>query len=81
MSYFGEDYPKCFPPPLARDVYGIKGHPEMEMHYYIWLGHARFELPRPLTRWEQVRCWFSPWTYEEKRLPRTGDAVGSGEAK
>lgn len=35
-------------------------------HYYIWLGVVRFELKRPLTRWERFRCWFSPWTYEEK---------------
>jgi hypothetical protein len=34
-------------------------------HYYIWLGNVRFELPRPLTRWERIRCWFSPWTYQE----------------
>lgn len=33
------------------------------MKYYLWLGMVRFELPRPLTPWERVRCWFSPWVY------------------
>jgi len=33
--------------------------------YYIWLGAIRFELPRPLTRWERFCCWFSSWKYEE----------------
>lgn len=37
--------------------------------YYVWLGAVRFELKRPLTRWERFRCWFSPWHYEERCEP------------
>jgi hypothetical protein len=45
------------------------------MKYYIWLGAVRFELPRPLTRWERFRCYFSPWHYEAVlRIPQRASA-------
>lgn len=39
------------------------------MKYYVHLGAVRFEIKRPLTRWERIRCWFSPWRYEAIGLP------------
>jgi hypothetical protein len=32
--------------------------------YFVYLGAVRFEIERPLTKWERLRCWFSPWRYE-----------------
>jgi hypothetical protein len=46
--------------------------------YYVWLGAVRFEIKRPLTRWERVRCWFSPWVYEEVFLI-PGSTSGSAD--